>query len=79
MTDTSARFRTTNRQFSYSKITVQLELVIVQKDSTQSVDSSARVKITLLKVLLELVTVKDSSAQVITLLTVQLEPVTVLD
>jgi len=49
VTDSLARFRTINRQFSYSKIAVQLELVTVQKDSTQSVGSLARVKSPCLK------------------------------
>jgi len=58
--DSSARFKTTNRQFSHGKITllaIQLEPVTVQQDLRQPVDS----KITLQMVQLEHVTVQQDS------------------
>ena len=84
--DSSARFKTTSRQFSYGKITlhtVQLEPVTIQQDLRQPVDSLTRVKSPCLQLMqLEPVKIQQDLRQSVdsstsTLHIAQLEPVTI--
>ena len=64
--DSSTRFKTMSKQFSWSKVilhSVQLELVKIQQDSRQAMDVQLRHKITLHTAQPEPVTVQQHSKQ----------------